>query len=191
MASRRVQRIALVWIVLSATWLPLAGCVEKDDLGPWSTFSPDGASFSVLMPGLPTEDRDVATKNTTGDIDFKSYTLELPYGGFLSVVVAELPEATVIKGNTDEILDSACAHIAQSAGGTVTGKRLAPLGDRPGREFFVDVPESAVPGGGALRAKVYLVDRTMYQLIAIVPRSKRNSDTPGKFLDSFTLVRKN
>lgn len=165
--------------------LALASCAPADT-SVWKTFSPEGAKFSVSMPGTPERNRGYG-KNESGTLETNVYTYVLPDGGFYTVVDAALPQNFDAKQGTAVALDSACDQVAGSADARLVSKEKVFLGRHEGRQIEAEVPESAVAGGGIMRGRIYLAGSRLYEVVAVVPKAAASSPSIARFLDSFEV----
>ena len=182
-ASRR-RRPRRATLALAASWM-LAACAPADRT-PWATFSPERGGFAVLLPGTPERQQSFAD-NESGTVETNVYTLLLERGGFFKVVDLALPANVDAARGADAVLDSACAGVVDSASGRLVSKQTIYVSGRPGRQLEADVPESVVPGGASLKARIYLVGPRLYELVAVVPKSEAAGPATGRFLDSFEI----
>jgi hypothetical protein len=75
--------------------------------------------------------------------------------------------------------------MVRNVGGTLTSEsRITLSGKYPGREVQADIPSKK----GALRARIYLVDRRFYQAMVAGTKPWATSADATKFLDSFVLT---
>lgn len=172
----------------AAVLLSLAGAVgcANRDFSQWKPYSPEGAKFTVTMPGIPVKEHQRAT-NPRGNLETDIYTLDVPGGGFYTVTDAVMPPGLDLTSGLDEILDSSADRIVESASGRLLYKRNVSVAGYAGREVEVEIPSAAVEGGGRLRARVVLVGERLYELIAVTP-DRRSADAEREyFLDSFTI----
>lgn len=162
-----------------------AACAPPSaDTARWQAVSPEGAKFSVQMPGVPRRDHDVGT-NPNGAVETNVYTYDKPEGGFYSVVDSTLPSRPSSDQEAAAVLDSACDRVVGSASARQTERQVIFISGNAGRQVTAEVPESAVAGGAALRARVYLVGTKLYEVIAVVPKAE--ADAAARFLDSFEV----
>jgi hypothetical protein len=180
-STRRTLSRAAVAVAASA----LSACAPADAT-PWATFSPEGGAFTVAMPGTPEREQQFA-QNESGTVDTRVYTLLLDRGGFFKVVDLALPANVDVKAGADAVLDSAVVGVVDSASARLVSRQKIFVSNRPGRQVEAEVPESAVPGGGTLKARIYLVGPRLYELVAVVPKADAAGSAPARFLDSFEL----
>jgi hypothetical protein len=174
--------------VLAIALCALGACAPPDRAAAtWRAFAPEGAGFSVLLPGVPERQHEVA-RGERQSIETDVYTLDLPAGGFYSVVVSRLPKRAEPGSETDRALDSAVERAVASASARLVSKQTVFLGGQSGRQVEADVPESAVAGGGTLRGRVFVSGERLYEVIAVVPRTEAGSPATARFLESFELT---
>ena len=177
------RRIAAAAIALAAA--SGAACVGPD-FSAWKPYSPEGAAFTVSMPGTPVKEHKLA-KNPGGNLETDIYSLDLAGGGFLTITDAVLPSGLDLEAGSAEMLESSMARIVESASGRLLYSRDVTISGYAAREVDVEVPTSVVEGGGRLRARVVLAGPRMYELIGVVPKRRTAEVELAHFLDSFTL----
>jgi hypothetical protein len=69
----------------------------------------------------------------------------------------------------------------------VLDARPTSLDGYPGRQYALELPESKMPGGGTYRARAYLVNQRLYQVVAVTPRANASPTDAEKFFRSFRL----
>ncbi len=173
--------------LLAVVLCALSACAPPERAaGTWRAFGPEGAGFSVLMPGVPERRHEVA-RGAAGSVETDVYTLELPGGGFYSIVVSRLPKRSASGRETDQALDSAVERAVASASARLVSKQTVFLGGEPGRQVEAEVPETAVAGGATLRGRFFVSGERLYEVIAVVPRAEASSPATARFLDSFEV----
>lgn len=192
MGTSRVTDLALVGTRrrIAAAALALAAASGAACAGPdfskWKPYSPEGAAFTVAMPGTPVKEHQLAT-NPRGNLETDIYSLDLAGGGFLTITDAVLPPGLNLDADATETFESSIARIVESASGRVLYSRDVTISGYAAREVDVDVPTSVVEGGGRLRARVVLAGPRLYELIGVVPNRRTAEVELAHFLDSFTL----
>lgn len=182
----RADRVAsaLLAFVLCA----LSACAPPERAAAsWRAFAPEGAGFTVLMPGVPERRHEVA-RGERRSVETDVYTLELPAGGFYSIVISRLPKRAEPGRETDQALDSAVERAVASASARLVSKQTVFLGGQPGRQVEAEAPESAVAGGATLKGRMFVSGERLYEVIAVVPRAEAGSPATARFLDSFELT---
>lgn len=169
---RRGAGMSTAAFVLAA----LAGCAEP----PPPEFVSQAHKFKARFGREPKEVGNVGrTKSTV-------YSAEAPTG-VLRVSITELP---IPDDDPPErvplYLKQAQDDLVLAARGTVTSGNTTTLaGKHPGREF------AAKFGGdepGAMRARIYLVGKRLYQVIAVGTEGFANAPAATAFLESFMVT---
>jgi hypothetical protein len=150
----------------------------------WKDFSPKAAGFRVRLPGVPKE-KSQKIEATQGITQVTLWGIEREGIAFM-VIRSELPPDAVA-GGAKMTLDEARERGVQKSGGTLREEREIVLDGHPGREMVLDLPDSQVRGGGIYRARIYLVGRTHYQVLAMAPKARERSEEINAFLNSFRL----
>ena len=155
----------------------LAGCAEA----PPPEFVSKADKFRVRFGATPQiRERMVADRRAV------SYTVEEAPGA-RSVSVMELPiKGDEAPGFSSWALNSAKDDLIRSADGKeLTSTSITLVGKYPGREFTARLAD---PVGGLMRARIWLVDKRLYQVTVIGTEGYANSATATAFLDSFQLT---
>ena len=182
-SSPNTPTLALLAVAACA----LGACAPPERAaGTWRAFGPEGAGFSVQMPGVPERRREVA-RGAAGSIETDVYTLDLPAGGFYSIVVSRLAKRADPGRETALALESAVDRAVASAAARLVSKQTVFLGGSTGRQVEAEVPESAVAGGATLKGRVFVSGERLYEVMAVVPRAEADSPATARFLDSFEL----
>ena len=162
---------AVGYVLLFAT-----GCGKAE----FKEFASVDGRFKVQMPGTPKEEMPFAA-----GVSVKVYSVQ-ETNGVYSVAFADLPLLT--KETTGQIqarLDGARDGMVKKANATLTSAPSITLrGAHPGREVNADLPAQK----GILRAKVYLVDKRLYQVMVVGTKSWATSADATKFLDSLVVT---
>ncbi len=147
---------------------------------PMREFTSVEGGFKVTMPGNPTtKSKTISGKPTTTFlIDENSTAFML----FFSKLPEEVPEdqcEAMLKDCQD-------AAIRSFDGTLVKGTSIKLAGKYPGRYIEANVPKLK----GVYRAKVYVVNKCLYQVTIIGVPARVNSDDANRYLDSFSLTEK-
>jgi len=132
--------------------------------------------FSVLFPGEP--ERKMQKLDTgIGKLEFVLYSAETRKAAF-AVGYVDYPEDMI----TDNMLDDARDDIVKKVKGTLESEKVLDYHGHVGREFEIKVQEQAT-----VKARVFLIDDRLYQIM-VISGSERIIKTRGsKFLDSFEV----
>ncbi len=158
----------------------LAGVTQG---GEWKSFSPKDGSFSVLMPGLPMEDKQ-DVKTVSGDVVVTMYLLEVKNEGSLIVSSSEFPEAALQAGTDEKRLDGARDGAVMSAKGKLRSEKKIMLDGRPGRELTIDSEKS-----GTVRTRIFAADKRLYQTLIAGSKTFVSGKEAEMFLDSFKVLK--
>ncbi len=141
-------------------------------------FAPDGAGFSINMPGTP-KATETSHKSFVGAVQETSYTSK---SGAITYTasVSNLPGAAVALGGSGTILGKAKDGLLKESGGSETSFTDINLGKYQGRALNFSLPN------GIGQAKLYLVEKRLYVLVGSGPASA--SAAIGRFLNSFQLT---
>ncbi len=153
--------------------LAVAGCAEA----PPPEFASKEHRFRVMFGSPPT----VSAKGPS------TVYAVVAADGALTVTVTELP---IPDGDPPDrvslYLASARDDLIRAARGTQTADASATLaGKYPGRAFAASFTE---PRPGAMRARIFLVGKRLYQVMAIGTAEYANSAAATAFLESFRLT---
>lgn len=148
----------------------------------WTEYSDIAGRFAVAMPGLPSAEQQNASSKA-GDMTLFLFTLQRSGpNDRVAVQYLDYPEAAFAGKTPDMVLDNASTVDAYNVGGTVVDQKPLSLGAYPGREVRVENVEAQ------MRIRLYLVDRRLYKVIAMWPKSRGFSVDDERFLGSFRLT---
>jgi hypothetical protein len=139
----------------------------------WITLAPEGAGFSVLLPGKATES---VTKKTS----FTLHSFNVTVGratymaSYSDYVPGKLDPATALTANRDKFNKSLQATLVSSREITVDG--------HTGIEFTSETPAANV------KSQLFLIGDRMYQTVAFVFRDVDETRNVNRFFDSFRLM---
>ncbi|HEX5705884.1 MAG TPA: hypothetical protein VFX96_01210 [Pyrinomonadaceae bacterium] len=168
---KKILALALVLMASSPTF-------AFQDPPVWEKFTSDKGRFSVLLPGKPKEE----TK-----------TADSPHGPYTTTIfLLSAPGAIYIAGWVDydpnfkfgvqAELEANRDNFVKAMKATVLQTRQIEYGTHPGIEFTAESEAHFVS------SRVYVVGRRPYQLIAVVPKSDRDSPDIDRFLTSFAVT---
>ena len=153
----------------------------------WQTFAPEGAGFSVMLPGMPEEP---ARGQGQTSAQLRSYRLA---AGGLKYEIARTPPlpARVVENpgfaeqffaGAAEGLTAAIQHENPQIKFRLVSQQTISLDGYEGREF-----EFAAEGHRAV-ARVFLIEGSLFAVGVHGAKAEMTPDTVNKFLDSFALV---
>lgn len=154
--------------------------------GEWKAFSVKDGGFTVLMPGMPMEDKQ-DVKTATGDVTVTLYVLEVKNEGSLVVSFSEVPEAALKAGTDDRRLDSARDGAVVSAKGKLRTEKKITLDGHPGRDLTIDT--DAKSGNAVVRTRIYAVKQRLYQTMAVGTKAFAAGKDAEMFLNSFKVAK--
>ena len=143
---------------------------------PWARFEPEGAGFSVLMPGKPVEAIDKRATYT-----MHSFALTLGRGNYVASYSDYAPEAnlnpaTALTLNRDKFNKNIHAKMLSSREITLDGHR--------GIEFTSEIPAANI------RVQMFLIGNRMFQLATLVFKDVDETRNVDRFFDSFKFTTK-
>lgn len=156
----------------------------------WLTFAPEGAGFSVSLPGLPEEPTQGARGRGQATAQFRSYRLSVAGLKYEVARTPPFPEQFVTQpGFADKFFAGAAEGLTRSLLAEnpnikfqLVSEQAVSLDGYEGREY-----EFAAEGHRAV-ARVFLVERSIYGLGVLGAKSEMTPDKVGKFLDSLALT---
>ncbi len=179
---------ALLWVLLFGAIAVAAGIgflwkfnKPASDNFTWQEVKAPDNSFTVSMPVKPIE----SSNSVGGNIQMHSWTGNMNKDGFYAVAYADYPGAGSSKISSNFLLDSAAQGAASNSGAQIVSKKNITLSGYPGLETDMDVPTSAVPGGGKVACRIFWVTPRIYIVCAGGPESSPVYTSRVKFLDSF------
>ena len=156
----------------------------------WETFAPEGAGFSVLLPGLPEERVRAGRAGGQSDAQFRNY--QLTAGGLKYEIgrTGQLPERFVSQpdymerffAGASRSFDAALAQENQQIRYKLVSEQAISLDGYEGREY-----EFAAEGHRAV-ARLFLIERSIYGLSVVGPKSEMTPEHVERFLNSFALA---
>lgn len=148
--------------------------------GELKEFASAEGKFKILLPGKPEESTVKAGKTLV-----KTFTLKTDEGIY-RVAYADMnlppdePEENIHKR-----LDGVLANMAKEAKGKITKQERIKLADKHlGRLIEADQADTKA----AMRGRLYLVGRRLYQITFVGSPTLASSDGTAKFLNSFAVT---
>lgn len=148
---------------------------QKTDLAPWFTLEPEGAGFTVLLPGAATERVEKKA----------SYTIH--------AFIATVGRATYVTSYSDYEpgkLNPKTALIAnrdkfnKSLEATLTSSREVTLGGHTGIEFISETPAHNV------KSQIFLIENRIFQIATLVYKDVDETRNVDRFFQSFKFTPK-
>jgi hypothetical protein len=153
----------------------------------WQKFAPEGAGFSVMMPGLPDEN---SKEVGPGAANLKAYrfkTGETEYVvGVLLDFPAELLQSPDFRAKYFEVVPHMMMRAQEYASRNykLSSQRNISINDHPGRQYKLDSADYTCT------MRVVLTDRSIYIMSVESARATLSPENVEKFLASFTLEEK-
>ena len=149
----------------------------------WKEFASQKGRFKVLMPGTPKQEQ----AETESDFGKGVLHMNTAQAGktMYGANYCDFP-AKIKKVPLKQVLDSSRDGAVANLEGNLASEKDMKLGKHPGREIRI-----GVAGGKRLfRARVYLVEQRLYQVVVFGTKKAATSKEADKFLDSFKLAEK-
>jgi hypothetical protein len=156
----------------------------------WQTFAPEGAGFSVSLPGLPEEPARGTGGGGQTAAQFRNYRLDS--GGLKYEIgrTGQLPEQFVSQpdylerffAGASRGIAAALAQQHRTDGFKLVSEETISLDGYEGREY-----EFASEGHRAV-ARLFLVERSIFGLSVIGAKSEMTPEQVNRFLNSFALA---
>ena len=165
-----------------------AGTPAAADSAGWQLFAPEGAGFSVNVPGTPTEVTKRGREAGTLAPQFRNYQLAAADGlkyefgrtGQLPAQFAGTDFETKFFAQNTEVLTTVLQHENPQAHFKLVAERAVSVAGYAGREY-----EFAGTGVRSL-ARVYLIDRAIFALAISGRESALTNEKASRFFDSFS-----
>ena len=160
----------------------VAAATDQQVATDWKPFSPKDGTFTVLLPGKPTEFKK-SIKTKTGDAEGLLFELAVPPGdGTFVVGFSEFKESAIKPGTEDKHLDNARDGAVASVNGKLKRERSLLLDTYPGRELYIEVE-----GKATVLIRMYAVKNRLYEIAAAGGAAFVTSKDAANFLESFKL----
>jgi hypothetical protein len=146
----------------------------------WQEFTEEGR-FSVTVPRalIKTMQKE---ETQIGEIDIHMFTTE--YAGIeYGVGYNDYPPDLI--GDPQLRLDGARDGILANVNGKLLSEQPISIDDHPGRELTAEATENSRTI--IAKVRIYLVENTLYQVLAVAPKDLSSSPDIAKFMDSFKL----
>lgn len=170
--------LALAVVVAAGLYMRLASIGS----GEWRTVEDARLGFTSLMPGAPKTSEQVQ-ESPLGKVEIHKF-LVTPRGKdelFVIVVVRFPEEAGVALGGAEELLNIGRQDLLEGCRGTIAHE------SRIEQDGVIGLEMAAQPPAGALRARVYVTDRHIYEVAVQCSKARAESEDVRSFLDSFEV----
>jgi hypothetical protein len=167
------HRLLVVVVVLASC---AAGRAEDN----FKSFTTNEGKFTVLMVGTPKEKKQVI-KAAGSDTTLNFYVNEIDAKRALVVSFNDLsafPPSAI-----DDILDKSTKSVNSALKGKVLSLTKISLGEHPGREVQIRMPDK-----GLYKAHILLVGNRLYQVIAVGPEEFMQSPPVAAYFKSFKVT---
>lgn len=156
----------------------------------WQTFAPEGAGFSVSLPGMPEETTRAGRESGQLAAQFRNYRLVAGGLEYDLGRIGQLPEQLFAQpGFADKFFAHASQNIVaalarknQQVKFKLVSEQAVSYDGYEGREY-----EFAAEGQRVV-ARLFLVERSIFALSVLGPNSEMTPENVKRFLDSFALT---
>ncbi len=184
-----VVTTAVTWALLIAFISTVAGGRTLLTLGQpsWQEYTSQAGHYLILMPGKPQEQTQ-SVDSTVGTLNMHIASFEDQSGAYL-VTYVDYPADVIQAGLEDNVLDGAVQGGIANANGKLARQQAISLGKFPGREVEFDAPAQGAQPAMHVKARYFLADNRLYQVLVIAQQNKGLPDAAQKFFESFQLVK--
>ena len=150
----------------------------------WHKFAPEGAGFSVMMPGLPDERSKELGPGAANLNEYRVKTGGAEYVvGVLLNFPAQLLQSPDFMAKYFEMLPSAMMRSAEYAGRNykLSSQRSITVNDYPGRQYKMDSTDYTCT------MRVVVTEHSVYVVAVESAKATLSAENVEKFLASFTL----
>jgi hypothetical protein len=152
----------------------VCGCGKPE----FTEFRCAGGRFTVQMPGTPREQQ-----QSVAGMTLKSYTVE-NWTGAYAVAYADIPwEYGDLGSKMTKLLDGAENGMIQN----VNAKLLRSSDTKLANKYVGREVKAELPNKGLVLARIYVINRRLYQIVVTGTREWVTSADATKFLDSLVV----
>ena len=157
----------------------LVGMLQDGMPTGWTVFSSKSGRFSVALPSAPVE-----RSQFVGQLKVVKFIAEGKNEALFVISFTDFADADVKKDALQKRLDQARDGAVASVSGMLKADKAILLEGHPGRDIVIE-------NGGVVivRMRIYVVDRRVYQVLALGPPPALASQEIAFFLDSFRLIK--
>lgn len=166
-----MRRLCFSLLVLIAVFGNLPAQTEPSG---WITLAPEGAGFSVLVPGKAVET--IKQKSSFTLHSFNVIVGRATYiASYSDYIPGKLDPATALTSNRDKF--------NQSLQGKLISSREITIDGHTGIDFTTETPAANV------RSQLFLIENRMYQTVAFVFRDVDETKNVDRFFESFRFTK--
>lgn len=164
-----------------AATAPVVSTSASSDQNTWKQFTSSEGGFSVSLPGTPTKQEEFQ-QSAAGPVERETYFVNLADKGELYLVgFVNYSKEFIARQKPEELLKEARDLAVRSSNAKLVAEKTIKLGQYPGREW-----EMQLPNGVVIKARYYVANNRLYQtVVSAVNTLPADSQ---KFLDSFKLT---
>jgi hypothetical protein len=156
----------------------------------WQTFAPEGAGFSVSLPGMPEEVKQAGREGGQPAAQFRGYRLTAGGLEYDLGRMGQMPEQLFSQlGFADKIFTYASQNIAAALSRKnpqikfkLVSEQAISFDGYEGREYEFDAE------GHRAVARFFIVERYIYTFGVVGAKSEMTPENVNRFLDSFALT---
>ncbi len=147
----------------------------------WAEYKPEGAGYSVEMPGEWTLTQQTVSSKA-GPLTVRTATVDLGSRVYMTMY-NEYPAALIEGKPVSPILDGARDGAVKNVHGTLRSEQRILVSNYPGREITVDTPD-----GEVLIDKFFLMSNKLIQAMVGGGHGVETEPATTKFLESLRVV---
>lgn len=149
----------------------------------WEEFTSEEGGFTVMMPKTPThETSEIPT--AIGPVTMHTFSASNNNKWAYMVIYSDYDAESVSAADPSTMLEGARDGVMKQLGGKIVIDRDLTIGGYPGKEVEVVTSDKQF----RCRARLFLVDNRLYQVIAVVPGKAKLTKDAEKFLESFKIM---
>lgn len=172
--------------------LPQSKSAAADNPQPWKNYSSSEGGFSILFPGIPTQDRQVLDVAPGTQFTLRIHRVKDDLAEY-SVMYADYPIPVGDPAVARSVLDNGAKGAVESVNAELLQLKEITFDGHPGRYL-----KEKMPRGEIMRVKMLLVGQRLYQVAITTPREegasaeriKEYQTMADRFLDSFKLIKR-
>jgi hypothetical protein len=158
-AIEEARRMAGHFLLLVLATTVQAGSAEAT----WKPFTSATGGYTVLHPAKPTERKQMLSLPGRKKVDLSLVAVKRSTSSY-SVASGDLD---AVPDDAKAILDAARDDDVKSLKGKVNDEKSSDQGGVSARELKIEVPKSYMAGGALGRARISLIDRKLYLVVAV------------------------